>query len=140
MREHHLVHLKLSLTLFVGVLWMANLVIDETLMADISGVPSADLDFWGTNGAGFALIAAVGVFVSLIPSGLWSDMASKAVVGLAAVSSGYCLLQDSTSGNMGGYVAVVVASAFIITIGLLAGVAVDAIQGRRKRQEELSSD
>ena len=77
MREHHLVHLKLSLTLLVGVLWMANLVIDETLMADISGVPSADLDFWGTNGAGFALIAAVGVFVSLIPSGLWSDMASK---------------------------------------------------------------
>ena len=140
MREHHLVHLKLSLTLLVGVLWMVNVSIDESLMAEISGASPPDLNFWGTKGAGFALIAAVGLFVALIPSGRWLGVASQAAAGLAGVSAAYWLLQDTTSGHMGRYLAVVVAAACIITIGLLAGVAVSARRERRERQEELSSD
>ena len=68
-RHRHRVHLlKQVLTLFVGLLCLLNFGIDEDLMAEISGVPPADLNFWGTKGAGYALIAAVGIFVSLIPS------------------------------------------------------------------------
>ena len=121
MREHPLVPLKLWLTSFAGVLWMVNVSIDEAMMGEIAGASPPDLNFWGTKGAGFALIAAVGVFVALIPSGRWPDVAAKAVAGLAAVSSGYCLLQDSTGGNMGRYLVMVVAAACIISLMLLVG-------------------
>ena len=138
MREHLLFHLKVWLTVFLGVLWMVNIPIDEAMMGEISGASTSDLNFWGTKGAGFALIAAVGVFVALIPSGRWSDMAAKAMVALATVSAAYCLFQDSTGGQMGRYIPMIVASGCIITIGLLAGAGVSAIHERREERKRLN--
>ena len=166
----HLLHLKLFLTFLVAGAWIAHLLVDESMMAAISGATPPDLDYWDTKGAGFALIAAVGIFVSLIPPPKSGDLAPKAVGALAALSSGYCWLEGSTGGNIGGYVVVVGLSGVIIGIGLLAGpalavfsnaggplmarvgqavtgrveslveVAMPALRERRERQEESSND
>ena len=125
-RAMFLVRLKVTLTIFVGVLWMLNLAIDEALMAEITGTAPPDLNYLGTKGVAFALIAAVGAFVVLIPSGPWpwSDLVAKAATALATVSSGYYLLLDSTGGNIGGrYITVVVATAAILVVGVIAGPA-----------------
>ena len=116
----HLLRLKLGLTILVAGAWIAHLAVDERTMAAISGTTPPALDFWDTKGAGFALIAAVGLFVSLIPPKS-SDLAPKAVSGLAALSSGYCWLEGSTGGNIGGYIVAVVIAGVIIGIGLLPG-------------------
>ena len=127
-RATFLVRLKVALTIFVGVLWMLNLSIDEAMMSEITGTSPPDLNYLGTKGVGFALIAAVGAFVMLIPSGPWSELVAKAATALATVSSGYYLLLDSTGGNIGGrYVAVVVAAAVIIMVGLLTGPALHSV-------------
>ena len=125
-RAAFLVRLKVALTIFVGVLWMLNLAIDEAMMADITGTSPPDLNYLGAKGVAFALIGAVGAFVALVPSKpwLWPDRAAKAATALATVSSGYYLLLDSTGGNIGSrYITVVAATAAIIVVGLLVGPA-----------------
>ena len=64
----YLIRLKLGLTLLVMGFGIGHLVVDESIMAGISGATPSELDYWNTKGAGFALIAAVGIFVSLIPT------------------------------------------------------------------------
>ena len=125
----HLIRLKLFLTLLVAGVWIDHLAVDERIMAGISGATPPDPDYWDTKGAGFALIAAVGVFVSFIPlkSALLVDLAPKAVSALSALSSGYCWLEGSTGGNIGGHIVVVVIGGVITGIGLLAGPALYAV-------------
>ena len=127
--SRHLIRLKLGLTLLVMGFWLAHLAVDERMMVSISGAAPSDLDYWNTKGAGFALIAAVGIFVSLIPTpkALLADLAPKVVAALAALSSGYFWLAGGTGGNIGGYIVAVVVAGVFIAIGLLATPVVVAL-------------
>ena len=118
----YLIRLKLGLPLLVMGFGIGHLVVDESIMAGISGAAPSELDYWNTKGAGFALIAAVGIFVSLIPTpNTWlANLAPQVVAAIAALSSGYYWLEGSTGGHIGGYIVVVVIAGVLIAIGLLA--------------------
>ena len=98
-------------------------------MAGISGATPSELDYWNTKGAGFALIAAVGIFVSLIPTGsAWfANLAPQVIAAIAALSSGYYWLEGSTGGHIGGYIVVVVIAGVLIAVGLLAAPAMGVL-------------
>ncbi len=98
----------------------------------VSGASSSQLNYWGTKAAGFALIAAVALFVSLIPAkSRWVSFITQAVAGLAAVCSGYYWLEDATSGNAGGYIVIVAVAGIIISISILIGPVIATIRDRR---------
>ena len=124
---------KLLLTLPVGVLWLINqFAVNRETMESVSGASSSELNYWGTKAAGFALIAAVALFVALIPAkSRWVNFAPQAMAGLSAVFSGYYWLEETTSGNAGGYIAIVAVAGIIISISILIGPVVATIRDRR---------
>lgn len=124
---------KLVLTLLAGIFWLINqFVLDKETMQSLSGASSSELNYWGAKAAGFALIAAVALFVALIPAkSRWANFAATSVGGLAAVFSGYYWLAEATSGKAERYIIVVVLAGIIIAFSILIGPAIAIIKEKR---------
>lgn len=109
-----------------------HVVLNKRTMEMLTGASSSEISYWGTKAAGFALTAAVALFITLIPAkSRLANLAPQVVGGLAAVYSGFYWLQESTSGNAGGYIAVVAAAGIIISVSILWGPIIVAIRERR---------
>lgn len=128
-----MIWLKSFLTIFLAVVWILHQFgMDKEMMLVISGAKDKELSYWGTKAAGFALIAATTLFVSLIPvKQPWCDTGLVIVGALGATFSGYYWLQDSTSGHAGDYIWVLIAIGIIMTVCIIAGPGVTAFLNSR---------
>ena len=128
---------KIFLTAIVGVFWVINqLIMDKETMKALSGASETELNYWGTKAAGFALIAAVALFVTLIPAqNRWVNLLTHVVGGLAAVFSGFYWLQESTSGKAGGYIGMIVLAVAFILVAVLTGPIIATIRERRAKNQ-----
>ena len=97
--------LKLYLSALLWAAWaLQQFLIDKDVMVSLAGASAEEVSYWGTKGAGFALLAAVSLFVSSLPArNQWANLLPMAAGGVAAIWSGFYWLQESTNGHASSY-------------------------------------